>query len=156
MTSIDCQRVITLSEHATAGKREKTANAPILSGSARGMEKARFFDTLFDLLGEKRQPVIAFIEMKLDSRRRRFFRESIRNCRSLREECGCVKDYIRHLPVKDLRVLLAWIRRLLAGTVGPIAYQGEPDPERRLAKFARSFDLSEADVDGFMLYFLLA
>ncbi len=149
------RRVISLADRTTFEKRQLSENCcrnrkPPITG------RASFMEILFGLLGEKRQTVISFVVMKLDRRRRRFFKADLENCRTLKDECRCVKSYMAHLPAKDLNILLEWVRRTLSGKIGAVAYPGESDPDRRIEKFARTFGFDRAKVDDCMLFLLLA
>ncbi|MGM0451877.1 MAG: hypothetical protein ACQERN_01765 [Thermodesulfobacteriota bacterium] len=118
-------------------------------------EGAEFLETLFRLLGEKRHTVIRFVQMKLDKEKRRFFRREMAGCRSIKAESRCVKDYIAHLSVKDVRALLTGLPEMAAEKDEALIYPGETLPEKRLAKFARTYGVSDAEMNRCMLFSLL-
>lgn len=150
------RRVLNLANRTPFEKRQTAEKCCRSSKCPESGNPDSFMETLFGLLGGKRQTVVSFVLMKLDRRRRRFFKADLGACRDLKDESRCVKAYMAHLPAKDLNTLVAWVRRMLAEKIDAVAYPGESDPVRRLDKFIRTFGFDRAQVDDCMLFLLIA
>lgn len=145
--------VITLSDHAAFEKNELGAEQK--SGSAHRDKDMDFAETLLGFLGKKRSAVISFIRMKLEPRYRSFFDIELKECENLRQQARCIKKYIGRLKVNDAKTLLLNLPEMLSGKIEALAYHGEASPENRLMKFAKTFELSDADALFCMLFFLM-
>ena len=147
------QNVITLSNHKAFEKNELFATEK--TGPAHRDKDMDFIETLFRFLGNKRHAVISFIRMKLDCQRRAFFSKELKMCENLRQESRCIKKYIGHLKVNDAKALLMSLPDMLPGKIEALIYHGETSPEKRLMKFAKTFDLSDEDALFCMFFFLM-
>ncbi|MBC2716347.1 MAG: hypothetical protein HF978_13645 [Desulfobacteraceae bacterium] len=147
------QNIITLSNHPAFEKNELFATEK--TGPARRDKDMDFIETLFRFLGDKRHTVISFIRMKLDRQRRAFFRKELKMCENLRQEGRCAKKYIGYLKVNDAKALLMSLPDMLPGKIEALIYHGETSPEKRLMKFAKTFELSDGDALFCMLFFLM-
>lgn len=155
MNKPDTEQVVSLSDYAAFEKHRMAAECSGKQENSQGRENVAFLETLFRQLGEKRHTVIRFVEMKLDRRKRRFFRHELADCRNIRAESRCVKDYIAHLSVKDVRALVSVLPEMAGENDEALVYPGESVPEKRLAKFAGTFGVSHADINRCMLFSLL-
>ncbi len=144
--------VITLSNHSAFEKSELSATEKI--DQPRRDKDMDFIETLFRFLGDKRHAVISFIRMKLDRQRRAFFTNELAMCENLRQEGRCAKKYIGHLKVNDAKALLMSLPDMLPGKIEALIYHGETSPDKRLMKFAKTFDLADEDA-LFCMFFCL-
>ena len=153
------KNIITLSKHPSFEKKQlftkkTTEKCMPVQKSDPAKKEMDFIETLFQFLGHRRQIVISFIKMKLDSRTRIFFNKEIKACQEVRDECRCVKRYFGHLKSKDAMALIMGLPDMLPGKIEALIYHGETALENRLKKFVNTFSLSEADVTWCMLFFM--
>lgn len=144
--------IITIANHPAFEKNELTVAEKTALPVNKDMD---FIETLFRFLGDKRHTVIAFIRMKLDSRRRKVFNHELEMCQNLRQQARCAKKYISHLKVGDARALFMSLPEMLPGKIEALTYHGEASPENRLMKFAKTFGLTDDDAMSCMFFFLM-
>jgi ribosomal protein S24E len=140
--------VVTLAEHRLFEKNEISFE---WKEDESGTEKeSDLMETLFRLLGDKRSAVISYIRMKLGRQRRLFFKEEIKQCQSIKDECQCVRKFFRQLKTNDAMALLMSMPVMLAERIET----GQFSDNKRFEKLIECIGLAKSDVNLCILFWM--